>query len=680
MQEQANSTSPPPPPKDVALSNRLEEVAKKHVGPQRRLSIDILSSPATGPANPVSPSKTPQQQQRTTTTTATPSEPPTASLRAVTSALSTTLATPVDVTSSAVLCPHRSLLDQTTLKCINCSSEFLAFERLKKDVKAVEDEWRRAKRGLSGLADKSQTAAQDLIHLHTRIDALALKAKQSADVSATLKASVVVETGRVLDEIEKRLELQSIRDKLVEEIEDKTQELFEKANGLVADEAKRRFGSQTRVRALEGELDDLQGQLAMERMQLSELRAKMEELRLEKDRMDAEGAAEEASSIKEMPSDYEESIISEYDAIADIVAKSVMNDVASNNSDSAALSNDAAVVPPAPIEKDNPVPAAVARHRNSASPVPEPSPTMEMDQQLLSDLHIFMKECGPLKLNKLHTLPFLKTCLEEDVLPCLKFGGNPRTNTKKLVDAILVNMCFVEEMNATQIAGNKEYHATLKRSLDVQAEYAARSSNSSSTSFVNTVTTTATSASSAVSTPAPSTPNASPSKFTIQQANQSLLLANTSTKDSPTHQLFTKSVLQTLSGWASSTPTTVPSSIVLHGCPTCGLTPTPTSYHFKISDSPGDKWIPICKDCRNRLVAVCEFYNFVRHLKLGLYSTRGDAEVYGEVVQLRVKMWEARCGGGFAGVGSLIWGFSKEKGLGGTLRPDSVLFLGLKNE
>ncbi|KAI9339277.1 hypothetical protein BDR26DRAFT_1007825 [Obelidium mucronatum] len=634
--------------KSPEVSSRLDQIVKKHVAP-RRLSVDVLLGGGGGGGGLGAHVGSPPPHAHAGSAD---SGSAASTLRRVTSALSATLATPVDVTQ---LCRHRTLLDQTTLRCAACAADLRAFEALRADCAAVDDEWRRAKRALSALAEKAQTAAQDLIHLHTRIDALELKASQSADASRSLKAAVVVETGRVLDEIEQRLELQSIRDKLVEEIEDKTQELFEKANGLVADEAKRRFGSQTRVRVLEGELDDLEGQLAMERMQLSELRAKMEELRLEKERLDsedAENAPESTLSTHESSSDFEVSVVSEYEYKPSL-ARSVVDEVESVS----------VVHQHPPSSEASTIPAAIARPRITGSPQPDQNHHMEMDQQLLSDLHIFMKECGPLKLNKLHTLPFLKTCLEEDVLPCLKFGGNPRTNTKKLVDAILVNMCFVEEMNATQIAANKEYHSILKKSLDVQAEYAARSSAISVGSTPSSSTT--------------ATPNASPSKPTIQQANQALLLANTSTRDSPTHQLFTKSVLQTLSGWTSSTPTTVPPSIILNGCPTCGLSPTPTPHHFKISDMPGDKWIPICNVCRNRLVAVCEFYNFVRHLKLGLYSTRGDGEVYGEVVGLRIRMWEARCGGGFAGVGSVGM---KEKSMGASLRPDSVLFLGLKNE
>jgi hypothetical protein len=48
------------------------------------------------------------------------------------------------------------------------------------------------------------------------------------------------------------------------------------------------------------------------------------------------------------------------------------------------------------------------------------------------------------------------------------------------------------------------------------------------------------------------------------------------------------------------------------------------------------------QDCQGRLVAVCEFYNFVRHIRQGLYSTRKIEDLYFEVLVLKRKMFYAR--------------------------------------
>ncbi|ORY31513.1 hypothetical protein BCR33DRAFT_543946 [Rhizoclosmatium globosum] len=495
---------------DSPISTRLESVAKKH--------LTVSTATTTSSSTDAKPLPNPP-----------PSNPP--NLRQLIGTLSSILATPTEALSSSSSssssrpseCLHKTHFDASTLKCSTCATHFDAHERLKKEVAAVDEHWRRAKRELSRFAEKSQTSAQDLIHLHTRIDALDLKANQSHAASKALQNAVLVETGRVLDEVEKRLELQNIRDGLVEEIEGKTQELFEKANHLVADEAKRRYGSQTRVRALEGELDDIKNQLAMERMQLSELRAKMEELRLEKERMEEEESAtsstiaEDSDSRNASPAPTketdEESIISEYESLNSTTASTAVKSVTDE------------LPTPRPRQSAHPPP-------QTSSPQPYLPPT-EMDAQLLADLHIFLKECTTSKLPKLHTLPFLKTLLEEDVFPALKFGNNPRTNTRKLVDAILINTCFVEEMNATQIHTHQQLHNSLKTALATQTYYSTTK-------------------------PPPAPGTTPPTGMTITDANALILAQHTATKDSPTHALFAKTYLQTLSSWTSSTPTTLP--------------------------------------------------------------------------------------------------------------------------
>ncbi|KAJ3406350.1 hypothetical protein CcCBS67573_g01058 [Chytriomyces confervae] len=587
-------------------------------------------------------------------------------LSALAETLSAQLHTPMKL-EAANECIHNTLVSPQSFACAKCAAEFPPSITIRAQAKAVDDALRRAKRCVAEYADKQLTSAQDLTHLSTRIQTLSAKSHAQTQASNALKAACVLETAKVLDLVEKRLAVLGERDALVEEIEDRTQELFEKANGLVADEAKRRYVSQTRVRTLESELEDLEGQLAMEKMQSSELRAKMEELRQLKEAAEAEKAAETATDAAEAELAVENAdseARSEENAI-----KSVLDAVSASLSESPQRESPegTGAEDSAGADAEGPTPVPSARLRSaSASAIlltAPPVPAIEPDAQLLQDLQSFIKECGVTKLTKLHTLPFLKTCLEEDVLPCLKFGGNPRTATRKLVDAILVNSCFLEEMNASQIEAVQSYHNSLKEALDAQTAHNTNPNKSNS-------------------------PSKNSPTMSLQQANTVLHAAVASMNQTATHQLFQRTVLQALwttASSSSSATTPLPASIVLYGCPACGCTPAVTRHHFKISDSNTDKWIPICIHCRGRLLAVCEFYNFVRHLKLGLYSTRAESDIYAEVIGLRGRMWEARCGGGFsvpssalaagAGVNGVIGGMaSKGKN---SLRPDSVLFDGL---
>ena len=80
------------------------------------------------------------------------------------------------------------------------------------------------------------------------------------------------------------------------------------------------------------------------------------------------------------------------------------------------------------------------------------------------------------------------------------------------------------------------------------------------------------------------------------------------------------------------------------GCTTCGRTDEKYKYQYKITDLTQDSWSPICSSCRNRIVAVCDFYNFIRHVRQGLYSSRKPQEMYIESLKLRRNMFYAKIG------------------------------------
>jgi hypothetical protein len=56
-------------------------------------------------------------------------------------------------------------------------------------------------------------------------------------------------------------------------------------------------------------------------------------------------------------------------------------------------------------------------------------------------------------------------------------------------------------------------------------------------------------------------------------------------------------------------------------------------------------WFAVCMYCRERIVACCEFYSFVRQVRLGLHNKRTVRELFLEVCLLKRKMFLRRFGG-----------------------------------
>jgi hypothetical protein len=164
----------------------------------------------------------------------------------------------------------------------------------------------------------------------------------------------------------------------------------------------------------------------------------------------------------------------------------------------------------------------------------------------------------------MHTIPFMKNSLVEDVEPCLRFGPNSRLNPKKLFEAIALNTCFIEE---------------------------------------------------------------APFGYAQEQAKRPY--------DVPLRISAAKNMI-----WErlSSTPV-APFS----GCQACGRNSDSKihlQYRFRISML--DDWACIDRYCRDRLVAVCEFYMFVRNIRHGYYNGRTLNDLYLESTRLKLQMFYAR--------------------------------------
>lgn len=82
-------------------------------------------------------------------------------------------------------------------------------------------------------------------------------------------------------------------------------------------------------------------------------------------------------------------------------------------------------------------------------------------------------------------------------------------------------------------------------------------------------------------------------------------------------------------------------ALVLGACQACGRQDQhPLPYRFRTSYF--DDWACIDRYCRDRLVAVCEFYVFIRNVRQGYYNTRSLPDLYQECMRLRLQMFYAR--------------------------------------
>jgi hypothetical protein len=185
--------------------------------------------------------------------------------------------------------------------------------------------------------------------------------------------------------------------------------------------------------------------------------------------------------------------------------------------------------------------------------------TLENDSALM-DFNDFIQSLHKTPLRKLHSIKYMRYLIRDDIEPCLRFGPNPKLASKKIMDAILVKTCFVEEC---------------------------------------------------------------PEGFVTEQAIRQL-------KEEASATL-----------WERFT-----ASSVFLGCQACGRTiqkesrPQTLKYRFRISYF--DEWACIDRYCRDRLLAVIEFYLFIRHLRAGLYKHRSLHELYQESTRLKLQMFLAR--------------------------------------
>ncbi|KAG0035351.1 rab guanine nucleotide exchange factor S2 [Podila clonocystis] len=371
------------------------------------------------------------------------------------------------------------------------------------------------------LAEEQKRASAEAIEaevLRKKVEDLedALDAKTDDYLSAQRDLAVL--NDKYVDEIEKVAELQHAKEMVEGELEELSRTLFEEANGMVASEARARHQLELTRKHLELELKDAQERLAAETSQLKELKTKMEAM------MDAQPVSKRSSTD---PSNR---------GSVDLAQLFGLNKIS--------------------------VPEPLAE---------EPTTAIAIDGHMMHEFKEFVAQSSTVRLAKIHSLPFMRHCQDEDVEPCLRFGSSPRITARKLTEGICSNTCFIESATAEQV---KEYERMVLAAQ--QPPSPARNSVSNKNMLWERLQT----------------------QYAIYQAPKG-------------------------------------------GCQCCGRS-GPLTHRYRIATS--DEWSFIDRFCRDRLVAACEFYIFIRNIRAGLYSTRTIEDLFSESLRLRLQMFYARAG------------------------------------
>ncbi|KAJ3177646.1 rab guanine nucleotide exchange factor S2 [Geranomyces variabilis] len=502
------------------------------------------------------------------------------------------------------------LNDDDPTTCGTCNGVLTPVARLEKERARLAARLVEEKQKVRAMEQRQDASTHEMAALRTKAHQFEEAVAQKDAELAIIRADLDRIGQKLVDEVEVRAELQHSKDAVQEELEELTRSLFEEANTMVATEARSRHELAQRESNLRVKMLEMEAQLQMERDQLKELRARMQR----------------------MESDFGSSM--------NLVDPGRLSAQSSNNS----------------------VEGAAARESHGAGAGNNgPAPEEAIDSVLFAEFEDFMTASPDVRLAKMHALPFMKNALEDDVSPCLRFGGNPRTSTKRLIDAITANTCFVEEINPAQLA-NLEARRNRTDSAPGTPRAASVSPSRESSqiggrraadSHDDYLSGPGNAAASPVTQPKSAGSNAIFNKTVMERLSNAFSSGTMSLSNS---NASLSSVLNSCSACGRAAPppqssSSAASSTTGHHLSAQPLQPpqpppvsNPIRFQFRTSDSPEDSWNPICQQCRDRLVAVCEFYNFARHVRQGLYSTRRPQDLYLEVLTMKRRMFYARIG------------------------------------
>ncbi|KAI8973803.1 hypothetical protein BDF20DRAFT_884087 [Mycotypha africana] len=436
-------------------------------------------------------------------------------------------------------CPcHHIFNEQDITRCSLCQSPIMAVEELLKEKEQFEAEIKMLQGQLKSEQTRIDEQMQSISALNDRLKQLTETLDTKTVEFNALQHDMELLNDKYVDEIERVAEIQHSKDMVESELEDLSRRLFEEANGMVANEKREKHNLEIAQKHLENQLKETKERLAAEQMQLKELKKRMEEMTKEMENEQKEAAA--AAAVDD------DHLHATADNLNPIIPKTPdhIKDVTTLLAERSSLLNN-------------------QKRQDGIDPL------------VLDEFQEFVRLGASVSLKKIHTIPFMKNCQEEDVEACLRFGPNSRLSARKINEAIVMNTCFIEEAPQGFAEEEQARIAETNTPLKISAaktlmweRFSSSSSNSSSNS----------------------------------QGNQA------------------------------------------QGCQACGRNDLSTTLPYRFRISYFDDWACIDRFCRDRLVAVCEFYVFIRNIRQGLYGNRSIVDLYHEAMRLRLQMFYARMG------------------------------------
>ncbi|KAI8380929.1 uncharacterized protein BYT42DRAFT_564704 [Radiomyces spectabilis] len=197
----------------------------------------------------------------------------------------------------------------------------------------------------------------------------------------------------------------------------------------------------------------------------------------------------------------------------------------------------------------------------------------------------FVRPSSQTNHKRLGQFPYVQDCQIEDIEPCLRFGARAQRSIKELIEHLERQPCFIEHIGPR--------------------------TSTESLSF-------------------PVLPPAAVIGSQQERSNQYY--------DHATMQLPLPSSL-----WGRFSSPQNPTTT----CSVCGQCSSEDqqvflNYRFRLNEQ--DEWVLIDEQCRNRLVAVCEFYVFLRNIQMGHYGDHSIGTLYSESIRLRLHMFYSRTG------------------------------------
>ncbi|GAA5811615.1 hypothetical protein MFLAVUS_005055 [Mucor flavus] len=428
-------------------------------------------------------------------------------------------------------CPcHHILVSKDSKHCALCDDIVPILSELQQERQQKREEIKEYKNSLSLEQEHAKGFEQELAKVKQQTKELTTKLELTSNQYHSLQKDISVLNQKYKNEQVETEKAKQAKKELENELEELSQKLFEEANGMVANEKREKHQIEVQYKHLQQELKNCKEQLEADEAQLRELKSKMgdmEDQRKKENRLSA------------------------------------LSGLYNNNNNSSSSCQDQQQLS---VQEENDETERRASRDLASLFTQEESPEHQIDPIVLNEFEEFVKTENSVPIRKLHTIPYMKNSLIEDVEPCLRFGPSSRLSARKLVEAIVLNTCFIEE---------------------------------------------------------------SPFGFSQEQAKRPF--------DVPLKVSAAKNMI-----WErlSSTPTAP-----FAGCQACGRNSNNNNdlpYRFRISVL--DDWACIDRYCRDRLVAVCEFYLFIRNIRQGYYNGRTIPDLYHESTRLKLQMFYARMG------------------------------------